>query len=419
MISKNLKDKKLLVIANVWPESTSSAAGRRMVQLLEVFHLCGMQIFVGSTAKKGPYSGSLECFNVQEVPLWLNDSRTNSIIENLQPDVVLYDRFMMEEQFGWIVDQVAPLAMTLLDTEDLHFLREARTQMYKKSEGDLGNFLYNEKTKRELASMLRCDVSIIISKVEYEMLVDKFSFPAQLLYVLPFLEKKITEQRKNILPCFDVRQNFVFIGNFIHEPNYQTVLKLKKEIWPKLSKLLPKAKMLVFGAYASAKVEQLHNEGQRFHIMGRAKDAQQEIAKCKVMLAPIPFGAGIKGKFIDAMQSGTPNVSSSIGSESMIDDNANWPGFISDDVEEFVKYCESLYLQKDLWEEKQKLGWALLDESFDFDKPASAFILFLSSIFLDLEKHRQRNFLAQVFKHQCAASTKYMSMWIAQKNKHI
>lgn len=237
----SLKGKKILIIGQVWPESRSSAAGKRMLQLLEVFQGWEMQIYFGSTAQKTPYSDDLTSYAVKEVEVFLNDERTDQLLADLQPDWVMYDRFMIEEQFGWRISAQCPNALTLLDTEDLHFLRYARQELCKKEEGHLEDYLYSERTKRELASIMRCDLTLLISSFEFHLLTETFRLPAEGLFVLPFLEEEITlEQQQNWL-TFEEKEDFVFIGNFIHEPNWQTVLQLKTVIWPVLRKRLPKA----------------------------------------------------------------------------------------------------------------------------------------------------------------------------------
>lgn len=413
----SLKGKKILIIGQVWPESRSSAAGKRMLQLLEVFQGWEMQIYFGSTAQKTPYSDDLISYAVKEVEVFLNDERTDQLLADLQPDWVMYDRFMIEEQFGWRISAQCPNALTLLDTEDLHFLRYARQELCKKEEGHLEDYLYSERTKRELASIMRCDLTLLISSFEFHLLTETFRLPAEGLFVLPFLEEEITpEQQQNWL-TFEEKEDFVFIGNFIHEPNWQTVLQLKTVIWPVLRKRLPKAKLHIYGAYPSAKVFQLHKEQENFFIHGRAEDALEVIARARVLLAPIPFGAGIKGKFIDAMRVGTPNVTTRVGIEAMAT-TEEWSGCCADEVEEFVSKAVELYQDEALWKVKQQKGVDIIQKYYsktNFTAACKAKIIDLDTT---LEQYRKTHFLKEVFKHHSAQSTKYMALWIEEKNKH-
>ncbi|APA92004.1 glycosyltransferase family 4 protein [Myroides odoratimimus] len=410
----NLSGKKILVIGPVWPESKSSAAGKRMLQLLQCFKDWGMQIYFGSTAKKSEVSDDLSCYGVTEVELWLNDARTDEVLADLMPDVVMYDRFMIEEQFGWRVTEQCPDAMTILDTEDLHFLRFGRQEMQKKGGEDIEEYLYSERTKRELASILRCDLTLIISEYEYKLLVEKFHILPNALLFIPFMEEEVTSEDIGNWKRYEEREDFVFIGNFIHEPNWQTVLKLKTVIWPLLRKKLPQTRMHIYGAYPSPKVIQLHNEREKFLVHGRADDALEVISDARVMLAPIPFGAGIKGKFIDAMRVGTPSVSSSVGGEAMRGEY-EWNGFITDDVEEFVDRAVELYTTESLWKEKQEYGVKLIKANYDSKYYGDLFYRTVNTMFSNLKETRRANFISEVLRHHSVQSSKFFGMWIQEK----
>lgn len=413
----SLKGKKILVIGQVWPESRSSAAGKRMLQLLAVFQAWELEIYFGSPAQQTPYSDDLTPFDIQEVEIYLNDERTDRVFASLQPDWVMYDRFMMEEQFGWRITAQCPNARTLLDTEDLHFLRYARQELVKKGTGTIAHYLYNDRTKRELASIMRCDLTLLISPVEYQLLVEHFQLPPRVLWVLPFLESEISQEEQSNWLSFEQREGFVFIGNFIHEPNWQTVLRLKTEIWPLLRKKLPQVNLHIYGAYPSAKVMQLHQPKENFWVHGRAEDALAVVGQARVLLAPITFGAGIKGKFIDGIRVGTPNVTTSVGMEAMAEVE-EWPGFVVEEVPQFVDKAVELYQNKVLWKEKQQKGIALIQQKYNKISYIQAFKAKIVELDVAIELHRKSHFLLEVFKHHSAQSTKYMALWIEEKNKH-
>ncbi len=415
-MEKVFQNKRIVVIGQVWPESKSSAAGKRMLQLLACFRQWGMDIYFSSAAKKSVYSDDLSVYGVNEFEIWLNDERTDEVLKSLNPDIVMFDRFMIEEQFGWRVLEQCPSAMTVLDTEDLHFLRYARQELIKKGEGTLDDYLYSERTKRELASIMRCDLTLLISKYEEELLTQTFGISDSLLLTLPFMEAGVTEDEQAKWKGFEEREGFVFIGNFIHEPNWQTVLRLKKEVWPLLRKRLPKVNMHIYGAYPSPKVLQLHNEKERFFVHGRAEDALEVIGNARVMLAPITFGAGIKGKFVDAIHVGTPSVTTSVGVESMKGD-LPWCGFVCDEVVEMVEKAVLLYSDELVWQEKQAKGQPILGANYDKERYSGVFLERLISCYTNLALHRRSNFLGQVFKHHSIQSTKFFGMWIEEKNK--
>jgi len=405
--------KKLLIIGFVWPEPTSSAAGTRMIQLVDLFLTKGFEITFASAASKSDFSYDFSNTNVVEQEIKLNDESFNTFLKELKPDLVLFDRFMVEEQYGWRVQQECPDALRILDTEDLHCLRSARQQSDKKKQAI---DLFSDTAKREIASILRCDLSLIISEVEMDILKDKFKIDSSLICYLPFLENEITPQTIEKWVPYEDRADFIFIGNFLHEPNWNTVQVLKTKIWPSLRKKLPNAVLNIYGAYPSQKVLQLDNKTEKFFIKGRAVDAKETISKHRILVAPIQFGAGVKGKFIDAMQVGTPSITTSIGAEAMKGD-LDWNGIIEDDLELFIEEAVKLYQDKNAWQIARQNGVKIINERYAAKYFADQFINEVEKLASNLTKHRQNNFFGQILNHHTAQSTKYMSLWIEEKNK--
>jgi len=410
--------KKLLIIGFVWPEPNSSAAGGRMMQLISVFAANGFEITFASPALDSDFMVDLSEFGVEKKSIELNNSSFDDFIIKLNPDVVLFDRFMIEEQFGWRVAENCPKALRLLDTEDLHCLRTARQKAFKENRVfELQDLLSEEVAKREIASIFRCDLSYIISEFEMKILKEVFKIDSGLLHYLPFLVEEMQEQDLLNFPSFEERKNFVFIGNFLHEPNWNTVQYLKESIWPLIKKQFPEAVLEVYGAYPSQKVLQLHQSKNGFFIMGRATDANEVVKKAKVVLAPIRFGAGLKGKLLEAMQCGTPSITTTIGSEAM-HQNLPWNGFISDDIEEFALQAVALYQDESLWKQAQKNGITIVNECFQKDTYSKELLDKVNSLMQDSESHRLQNFMGSLLQHHTLKSTKYMAKWIEAKNKN-
>ncbi|WP_334124436.1 glycosyltransferase [Empedobacter brevis] len=410
--------KKLLIIGQVWPEPTSSAAGTRMIQLIDCFRKAEFEITFACAASKSDFSFELNSKGVNEVEIQLNDESFNGFVRELNPEIVIFDRFMIEEQYGWRVSKECPDALKILDTEDLHFLRNARQEATKKGIDFSDELLFSDLAKREIASILRCDLSLIISKKEIEILQNQFKIDEKILYYLPFLEDEISEEKMNSWKKFDEREHFMFIGNFIHEPNFNCVQILKKDIWPVLRKKLPKAELHIYGAYPTQKVLQLNNATERFFVKGRAENAQETMSNYKLLLAPIKFGAGVKGKFVDAMQTGTPSMTTSVGAEAM-KENLSWNGFVEDDVENFINKAILLYNNEKEWQIAQKNGIKILNKNYDKTKFEAELLEKINSVEDNLIQHRNQNFIGQVLQHHFNQSTKYMSLWIEQKNKNL
>lgn len=431
--------KKILVIGYVWPEPNSSAAGSRMLELVQLFLSMDCAVTFASAAALSEHRFDLATLDVEEKSIALNCSSFDEFVRALRPDVVLFDRFFTEEQFGWRVEQQCPNALRILDTEDLHSLRHARQQLLKAVQKIQLNekerqsvapvtasaaqlfmqMCSSEMAQREVAAIFRCDLSLMISEVEIELLQQYFSVPARLLFYCPFLSQPAIEDKN--LPGFSVRQHFVTIGNFRHEPNWDSVLWLKHQLWPGIRARLTateaaQPELHVYGAYPPPKATQLHNPKEGFHIKGWAADAYAVMQNARVCLAPLRFGAGIKGKLMDAMHCGTPSITTSIGSESM-SGGLDWCGAVADNADSFVDGAIALYQQQLLWQGKQQQGFRILRDYFyrsDFSDLLRQRLLELEE---NLHHERQHNFVGQMLRHHHHKSTQYMGQWIEAKNK--
>jgi glycosyltransferase involved in cell wall biosynthesis len=406
----------LLIIGFVWPEPNSSAAGGRMLQLIKQFQQQGFSITFASPAMDSDFMADLTSLHVDKKSIALNCSSFDAFIKELSPVAVLFDRFMIEEQFGWRVAENCPDALRILDTEDLHCLRLARQKAFKANRDfTITDTLKEDVAKREIASILRCDLSLMISEFEMELLKTTFKIDEKLLYYLPFLVEPLSNTVFEKLPAFEQRNNFIFIGNFLHEPNWNAVQYLKETIWPLLRKQLLDAQLHIYGAYPSQKVLQLHQPKEGFYIKGRAIDANEAVQNARIVLAPLRFGAGIKGKLIEAMQCGTPSITTTIGAESM-QGNLSWNGFVTDDINEFTAVAVQLYQDKKLWTAAQQNGIVIINQRYSkglFEKDFADQIQFLLS---NLPQHRLDNFFGALLQHHTLTSTKYMSRWIEAKN---
>lgn len=423
--------RKVLVIGYVWPEPRSSAAGSRMLELLGVFRGQGWQVTFASAAALSSHRADLRELQIEEVAVALNCDSFDGFVAHLQPDLVLFDRFFTEEQFAWRVERAWPAALRVLDTSDLHCLRDARHGLLKASQQACGSeaerqqvgpvqappqALYDtmadsDIAQREIASIHRSDLTLMISAFEMALLQDHFGVSPALLHecALMLIPPAVDEL------AFAERQHFLSIGNFRHAPNWDAVLWLKHALWPLIRARLPQAQLHVYGAYPPPKATALHNPRQGFHVLGWVDDAHRVMAQARVCLAPLRFGAGIKGKLADAMACGTPSVTTPIGSEGMHGDQP-WPGRIAVDAPTFAADAVLLYQDQPRWLEAQQQGRALLASRFDRVRLGQALVARLEALWATRELHRRGNFVGLMLRHHQHKSTQYMSQWIAAKN---
>jgi len=427
--------KTLLIIGYVWPEPNSSAAGSRMMELIRLFHANQWRIIFASAAALSEHRADLSGLGIQEQAITLNDPGFNDFIAGLLPDAVLFDRFFTEEQFGWRVVQECPNALRMLDSEDLHSLRYVRQQLLKQAQKPLINEserqsvdpvlaesseLYRlmaeeDMAQREIAAIYRCDITLMISQYEMSLLADYFSVPKTLLQYCPFLSVTVSEHAA--LPGFNERQHFISIGNFRHEPNWDAVLYLKHAIWPLIRAQLPQAELHVYGAYPPPKATQLHNAKQGFYVKGWADDALQVMQNARICVAPLRFGAGIKGKLMDAMRTGTPSITTAIGAEAM-SGGLPWGGMIANNAQALADAAVHLYTDETIWQKLQQQGWEILVQHFAQEDYAGLLMQRVSQLIENLTHERRQNFVGTLLRHHLHKSTQYMSLWIEAKNKH-
>jgi O-antigen biosynthesis protein len=424
--------KKLLIIGYVWPEPNSSAAGSRMLDLIRLFQVESWRITFASAAALSLHRFNLQEINVVEQQIELNASSFDLFVKGLQPDAVLFDRFFTEEQFGWRVEKECPHAIKILDMEDMHSLRHTRHRLLKEKqkvftrEVDRQSVspvlmplpeLYSEMQQdeqclREIAAIYRCDMALVISQFEMMLLKDYFHIPGCLLVYCPYWSLGCLPHSRN--PSFEQRNHFLFIGNFRHEPNWDAVLWLKYQIWPKIRQALPEAELHIYGAYPPPKATELHNAKEKFLIKGWVESSIAVTQNARVSLAPLRFGAGLKGKLFETMQCYTPGVTTSIGIEGISVANS-WPGLVADDADTFAEAAIKLYTDQDFWYEQHKKILPVLAEFPPTE--ATKWISRVNDLLTTLNQHRDNNFIGKLLRYEFNQAHKYMGLWIEEKNR--
>jgi hypothetical protein len=221
-----------------------------------------------------------------------------------------------------------------------------------------------------VASIFRSDVSLMVSSYEMEILQNELGISKSLLFHLPIMMAPITTETISQWPNYAERKDFVCVGNGKHAPNVDSIRILKTEIWPLIRKQLPDANLFVYGAYLPQHIAEMHNIKEGFHVKGWAEDIDTVLQNARLLLAPLQFGAGIKGKLLDAMRCGTPSITTSMGAEGM---------------------------HKEVLQPR-------LEQEIDAKKQ-------------HLQAHRSQNFIGRMLQHHTQASTKYMAKWIEAKNR--
>lgn len=408
--------KKLLLLGYVWPEPQSSAAGLRDCNLIDAALAADWDVHVASQAEDTGIPAArplLEARGITTHAIRLNDSAFDPWIATLAPEAVIFDRFVTEEQFGWRVQESAPEALRVLDTQDLHFLRRAREAAH--ASGQLLNVQNAEQittpdSLRELAAIYRSDLTLVLSRFELGLLTQAYGVPNELLELVQFFYPSPPAS----LP-FEQRSGFTFLGNFRHPPNADAVRWLTAEIWPRIRAQLPDAQLDVYGAYMPREFSEMHAPERGIHMRGWAQTPSQAFGRARVALAPLRFGAGIKGKVTDAWFWGAPVVGTEIAREGMTDTGL-WGGLLGETTHEFAQAAVQLATDSTAWAEARQRGHTILTREYS-QRHAEAWMRRLAHACQTRESARSRNRIGQLLWHEERRSTRYFSKWIELKNQ--
>jgi GT2 family glycosyltransferase/glycosyltransferase involved in cell wall biosynthesis len=266
-------------------------------------------------------------------------------------------------------------AKVLYHTIDLHFLRmsrEAKLQSdpYKQKQAD-------EMKEREFQIIKGSDASIVHSVAEYELLHPEL--PNVNLKVFPLI---IDVEGTNKL--FQERKDIVFVGGYQHEPNVDAVIYFVTEIMPILRKLLPGVRFHAVGSKTPDKILSLATPD--VIITGFVEELNPLLNQMRISVAPLRYGAGIKGKIGTAMALGLPVVATNLAAEGMsLIEGENI--LLADSPEQFAEVISKLYLDENLWNQLSQNSVVFAENAWG----AQAAWNILSNILADLDIETTQN----------------------------
>lgn len=269
--------------------------------------------------------------------------------------------FLVRAPFGGkyidTVRKYSPGAKIVFNTIDLHFLREKREKEIAKKDGSKSLHQEGVSEADEIRIMKQSDRTIVVSEHEQELL--NLLVPNNNSVVIP-----LTSEIPGFQGSFDIRHDIVFIGGFLHKPNVDAVLYFVKEIWPLIANQLPKCRFLVVGSNVPDEIRELASE--TIEIVGYVKDLTNIFSNCRLSVAPLRFGAGIKGKIITSMSYGVPCVGTSIAVEGMgLTDGENI--VVRDIPIEFASAVVNLYNNRENWNRVSEHGLAFVKGKYSLE----------------------------------------------------
>jgi glycosyltransferase involved in cell wall biosynthesis len=271
-------------------------------------------------------------------------------------DVIVVSRHYVARRYLSLFREMCPEARIIFDTVDLHCLREQREAELK---GDVILKARALGTKAlEYDIMGRCDQTWVVSEREVEEIEQE----------QPEIDVKIVSNVIDVpgteIP-FDDRRDILFIGGYQHTPNIDAVIWFVEEVWPIVRDALPDVKFRIVGSAAPSEVKAL-GEVDHVEFLGFIESVEPIFEEVRISVAPLRYGAGVKGKINQSMSLGLPVVSTSIGAEGMGLEH-EIDVLIGDDAEAFAAAVIRLYSDKHLWSKLQGAGLKTMRELFSLD----------------------------------------------------
>ncbi|HED4877846.1 TPA: glycosyltransferase [Stenotrophomonas maltophilia] len=272
-------------------------------------------------------------------------------------NVVMMVRHHVANECLPLLERYAPQARTVFDTVDLHYLRERRGAEVA---GDAGLLRNAERTRAsELAVMDQCDITVLVSAAEREQL------QADAPQVRVELISNLHEVAGAGAP-FAQRLDLVFVGGFRHPPNLDAMEWFIGDVFPHIHAALPQVRLHCIGAGAPDTLLALAANQPGVVMHGFVEDIVPYMDGARIAIAPLRFGAGVKGKINLSMAHGQPVVGTTCAVEGM-HLRAGQDVLVADDAAGFADAVVRLYQDPVLWQQLAAAGLANVAEHFSLD----------------------------------------------------
>jgi GT2 family glycosyltransferase len=341
--------KNILVIDHHLPMLDRDSGSLRMFQILKLLHELGHRVtFIpDNLADIPPYTGELQKRGIKVLyHPYIKKVRDYLIANGSEFDVVVLSRCQFARKHIADVRLYAPQSRIIFDTVDLHFLRE---ESEARLTGDPKIRQKAQETKRQESELIdQSDETWVVSRTEQQLLEE--NWPEKSIQLV----SNIVDVPGSRTP-FALRRDWLFIGGFLHPPNTDAVLFFLKEIYPLLSERLGDAKFYIVGDKPPPEIVALASE--KIIVAGLQRDARSFFDSVRLSVAPLRFGAGVKGKINQSMAFGVPVVATSVAVEGTgLKDREEI--LVADEPEEFARALIELYESEELWKRLSENGLA-------------------------------------------------------------
>ncbi len=351
------KPRHLLVIDTYMLAPDRESGSLRMVNLFQLFQELGFQISFAAANLEAPepYVSRLQGQGVEV----LYRPQVRSIRQHLKAQghryaVVILSRADNAARFLALARRHCPRARIIFDTVDLHFLREMRLAALSGRKS--AQRAAQKRKRQELKWIARADQTWVVSPVEKELLAREM--PEASVRLVSNIHRISGSQRS-----FQARKGMLFIGAFAHPPNRDAMAWFGGEILPRIRAKAPDLPCWIIGADPPPAVRALASE--TCQILGHVPEVEPFFQRCRLSVAPLRYGAGVKGKIHQSLAHGLPVVATSQAIEGMyLQDEESV--LVADDPQEFAEAVLRLHTDPALWERLSQGGLAVMEAHFSF-----------------------------------------------------
>ncbi|WP_040250436.1 glycosyltransferase family 4 protein [Psychroserpens mesophilus] len=357
------KDVNVLLIDEIIPEFNKDSGSRRLTEIIKLLLKNDISVFLVADLKQHKYkSDYIQKFknfgvNVYEPSVTSHGKliTKEAFIKQIAPkmQIAWLHRPLIFDKFQHLIKTSNPDIKLVFDMVDFHYIRLLREYELHKDESlksEAEKFL-----KIELENCKNADVVIAISTTDKALLKQHFNEDEKVILISNIHQH--LGKAKNF-ENFQKRKDVLFVGSFRHDPNIDAVNYLKTEIMPLVWQELPEVKVNVIGSYINEDIKALASE--RFHLLGFVENLTTQINSSKLFVAPLRFGAGIKGKIGQSLEHSLPLVTSHIGAEGF-DFGSQKDVMIANTAEDTAQKIIDLYTNEALWNAASNSCEAILE----------------------------------------------------------
>jgi GT2 family glycosyltransferase len=287
-------------------------------------------------------------------------------------DLVYITRYYVAKGLVAGIRKFAPRAKIVLNDADLHFLRELRAAIYSGDEAAKAAALRTRD--EELAVMQEVDLVLTYTDVEKAVILSH-NLDKTRVARCPW----VAEAVQGPLPAWDERADICFLGGYNHPPNVEAVLWMAEHVMPQLRRALPGVRLRVFGGDPPPEVTALAQRHPDIVIDGWVPDVAQAYGACRVFVAPLQSGAGIKGKVVGAMAHGLPCVLSPVAAEGIPASRRDGVR-VAASAREWVAEIGALYNDRAAWTEASEQARAFCEAEYGFERGLAQFAAALREV---------------------------------------